>query len=118
MLPAPCTSGDADSFLKRFKIVKVHGFKTQKKFIVLHEPKARPLCDLLNLVQDESVAAIVTLNKEIFLWPNENHPEIEINADVKLEHQMTRNLKSYDWITVKMTTATVNMKKDTSFRVK
>ncbi|XP_063907949.1 uncharacterized protein LOC135126082 isoform X2 [Zophobas morio] len=106
LLPAPCTSGDADSFLKRFKIVKVYGFKTQKNFIVLHEPKARPLCDLFNLVQDESVAAIVTLNNEIFLWPNENHPVIEINADVKLEHQMTRNLKSCDWITVKVTTAT------------
>ena len=77
---------------------------------MLHEPKARPLCDLLKLVQDESVAAIVTLNKEIFLWPNENHPVIEINGDVKLEHQKTRNLKSCDWITVKMTTATVNVK--------
>ncbi|XP_063907954.1 receptor-type tyrosine-protein phosphatase kappa-like [Zophobas morio] len=106
LLPAPCTSGDADSLLKRFKIVKVYGFKTQKKFIVLYEPKGRPLCELLNLVQDESVAAIVTLNKEIFLWPNENHPVIEINRDVKLEHQMTRLLKSCDWITVKVTTAT------------
>ncbi|XP_063907960.1 uncharacterized protein LOC135126088 isoform X2 [Zophobas morio] len=30
LLPAPCTSGNADSLLKRFKVVKIYGFKTQK----------------------------------------------------------------------------------------
>ena len=75
----------------------------------MQKPKANPLSDFLNLVQDEKVV-IVVLNENIFSWPNEKHPVMKVNADVELEHQMTRNFKTYEWITMKLTAATVNRK--------
>ena len=91
-------------------MVKVYGFKAPKKFLVVQEPKANPLSDLLHLVQDERVTVVVTLNENIFSWPSKNYPVMKINSDVVLEHQLTINFKTYNWITVKLTTATVSVK--------
>ena len=106
----PCTSGDADSCLERFNVVKVYGFKAPKKFLVVQKPKANPLSDLLHLIQDERVTVVVTLKEKIVSWPSKNFPVMKINSDVVLEHQLTKNFETYDWITVKLTTSTVSVK--------